>query len=267
MEGVIANINSICMDFDFECNRLAILAQQTEERRLRILRRRRKRRQWIHPINAQRLTLGVFSTFYLELRDNPDKFFNYVWIRQDLFEILVERVGAQIQRRDTYLRFSISPAERLMVTLQFLATGESFAFLHYQFRLGILTISGIVQQTCRALWDCLKKEYIPQPTQERWLEIADNFQQICQFLNCFGAVDGKHIRIAKPIGSGSEFFNYKKFFSIVLMAIADSKCKFIAVDIGVYGRSNDSQVFKMSAMGRRLYGDCCEFIFPFTIEV
>ncbi|KAM4034471.1 uncharacterized protein ACNLHF_021105 [Anomaloglossus baeobatrachus] len=199
------------------------------------------------------MTRGIFSTLYMELRGNPEKFSNYVRILVENFDILVGYVVDQIRKTDTYCRYSISPEERLLVTLRFLATGESLSSLHYQFRLGISTISGISRHTCRALWDCLQEEFIPQPTRDRWLDIAEKFNQICQFPNCLGAVDGKHIRIVKPAASGSEYYNYKKFFSIVLMAITDAQYKFIAVDIGAYGRSNDSQVFKMSTMRRQLY--------------
>ncbi|XP_040264712.1 protein ANTAGONIST OF LIKE HETEROCHROMATIN PROTEIN 1-like [Bufo bufo] len=140
-----------------------------------------------------------------------------------------------------------------MVTIRFLATEESLSSLHYQYRMGISTISGVVKDTCRALWEVLHEDFIPHPTTERWLQIADKFMETSQFPNCVGAVDGKHIRIVKPSGSGSEFFNYQKYFSIILMAIADADYRFVAVDIGAYGRRNDSMAFKNSSMGHLLY--------------
>lgn len=48
------------------------------------------------------------------------------------------------------------------------------------------------------------------------------------------------------------FFNYKKCFSLVLVAICDSNYIFVAVDIEAYGRTADSRVFTASEMGRRL---------------
>lgn len=145
-------------------------------------------------------------------------------------------------------------------TFRFLATGETFSSLHFQFRLGISTVSVIVKDTCHVLWDQLHEEFIPHPNCEKWLEIADKFWNVCQFPNCIGAVDGKHIRIIKPQGTGSQYFNYKKYFSIILMAIADAQYRFVAVDVGAYGRTNDSMVFKNSFMGRSLYNR--EFNFP-----
>ncbi|XP_044133457.1 protein ANTAGONIST OF LIKE HETEROCHROMATIN PROTEIN 1-like [Bufo gargarizans] len=175
------------------------------------------------------------------------------------FDELLDRVSPRLARMDTYFRRSVSPTERLMLTIRFLATGDSFTSLHYHFRLGISTISTIVKETCQVLWEELHEEFIPTPNQQRWLQIEKKIYEVCQFPHCVGAVDGKHIRIIKPPGTGSEFYNYKKYFLIVLMAIADAEYRFVAVHIGAYGRTNDSMIFKNSFMGRSVYNRRFDF--------
>ena len=57
---------------------------------------------------------------------------------------------------------------------------------------------------------------------EEWEHIASDFMQKWNFPNCLGALNGKHIRIKLPFHSGSAYYNYKGFFSIILMAPVDA---------------------------------------------
>lgn len=124
--------------------------------------------------------------------------------------------------------------------------------LHYEYLLGIATIREIVHDVCEKLWRFLKPIAMPNLDQTERRKIATEFFIKTQFPNCIGAVDGKHIRICQPHHSGSLFYNYKSFFSIVLLGIVDANYSFIAVDIGSYGSCTDSTVFKHSTFGQRL---------------
>jgi len=67
-----------------------------------------------------------------------------------------------------------------------------------------------------------------------------------------GAVDGKHIAIRKPLLSGSSFYNYKQYFSIVLMATVDANYRFTTINVGSMGRFSDANIFANSSLGKML---------------
>ncbi|XP_069595381.1 uncharacterized protein [Ranitomeya imitator] len=214
--------------------------------------RRRRQRLWVHPLLTQRPSKGHFQRLYSSLRAHPDKFFLYTRMSIRTFDMLLEILRPGLTYQDTWMRKAISAEERLLLTLRFLATGLSYAGLHLEFLIGRSTISVIVRTTCSQIWLKLNEVVMPEPKMDDWLKIATGFQNTCDFPNCIGAVDGKHIRVRKPPNSGSQFYNYKQFFSVVLLAVADSNYRFIIVDIGAYGRTGDSRVFNSSIMGRRL---------------
>lgn len=93
---------------------------------------------------------------------------------------------------------------------------------------------------------------MPDPTEESWKRNANDFELKWSYPNCIGAIDGKHIRIRCPNNTGSLCYNYKDFFSVVLLAIVDANYKFVAVDIGAYGRECDAGVFLNSNFGKRI---------------
>ncbi|XP_018395102.1 PREDICTED: putative nuclease HARBI1 [Cyphomyrmex costatus] len=114
------------------------------------------------------------------------------------------------------------------------------------------TVSKIVQETCQVIWEKLSSKYFPYPGTEEFLQYAQNFKEIWNLPNCIGAVDGKHVTVQSPYNSGSNFFNYKKTFSVVLLAVCDANYVFTLVDVGASGSQSDGGIFKASAFGQAL---------------
>ena len=85
-----------------------------------------------------------------------------------------------------------------------------------------------------------------------WRNIALEFEVKWQFANCIGAVDGKHVEIQPPHGSGSYFYNNKGTHRIVLMAVANANYEFIYIDVGANGPVSDGGVWGNCTLSKRL---------------
>jgi len=56
-----------------------------------------------------------------------------------------------------------------------------------------------------------------------------------------------------PEHGGSVFFNYKGFFSIVLLAVADANYNVIYADVGCQGRISDGGVFSHTTLYEKMH--------------
>lgn len=124
----------------------------------------------------------------------------------------------------------------------------SFRGLSHSFRMGVATVASCVHETSTAIWEVLGPLHLPFPTVSQLERAAGEMFDKWNFPNCVGAVDGKHVRIHCPPHSGTMFFNYKKYFSLSLLAVADANYKLITVDIGAYGKQSDGGTFRESAL-------------------
>ena len=231
-------------------------------------REKYRKRFWIRPIFQKRSQHSEFFTLVKELRDGDHEgYFHYFRMSPDQFDYLHGLVGSLIQKSDKS-RDVISSEERLALTLRYLASGDSPRSLSFSYRIGVTTVHRIISNTCLAIWNALlSKGYLKAPSSPyEWLKIADEFKRIWNFPNCCGAIDGKHIKIQAPAGSGSLYYNYKHWHSIVLMAIAAADYSFILVDIGDNGRHSDGGVFQNSKLGIGLLSNSLQLPEPCCIS-
>lgn len=93
----------------------------------------------------------------------------------------------------------------------------------------------LIPEICSAIVEILQQEYVSFPSENDWKTISQKFFVQYGLPNCIGAVDGKHIRIFNQPHAQSYFFNYKRYFSIILMACCDIYRRSTWANIGCPG--------------------------------
>ncbi|XP_047512932.1 uncharacterized protein LOC125054845 [Pieris napi] len=217
--------------------------------RLAKKRKQKTKRFWIKLLYKNRLQAG--NRLFEELCfDDEEK--NFTRMSKIEFDNVYSLINAKISKKDTNFREAISARERLLVTLRFLATGDSYTSLQYLFRISKQRISVIVPEVCDAIIEVLK-DYVKIPSsEEEWLTIAKEFESKWNFPHVIGAIDGKHVILQSPINSGNDYDCYKMFPSIVLFALVDANYKFLYVDVGSKGRISDGGVFKNTNLYKKV---------------
>lgn len=90
---------------------------------LRKKRRNRKKRIWVRKWVERRPYQGCLSNLVNELRnEDPSMYRNFLRMTEDDFNVLLEKVAPKITKQDTNMREAISAADRLVLTLRFLAS-------------------------------------------------------------------------------------------------------------------------------------------------
>ena len=91
---------------------------------------------------------------------------------KEKFDTLVTLVRTYLSKRscNSVVRAEISVEERLALTIRYMATGNSQISLSFSFRVGKSTMSGILKETCEALWQVLQPVYVKAPSNEEECE-------------------------------------------------------------------------------------------------
>ena len=222
---------------------LALLAHHQQRKR-----KRKRKTVWVHEWRTEdtRFQYGLYSQLVLFLEHyDRQRFKNLLRMYPETFHAMVEKLRPHIQKQHTFWRKPLDAGLKLAVTLRHMASGNDYASLEYTFRVPANTISIFVPEVCQAIIDCYKDEALELPrNEEKWRAIAKDFETKWNLPHCLGALDGKHVAIRCPPKSGSVYYNYKHFFSIVLMALVDANYKFIYINVGATGAGSDGGVFQ-----------------------
>ena len=239
---------------------LLLILRRRSRKRKKLSVEKRRHKIWMRKIFIERPEKGLFNVLVKDLKlHDSEYFFRNFRMNSKTLEHLLTLVAPYITKSG--LRRSVaSPEERLCVTLRYLVTGDAQVTIATSFRLSPTTVGRIIRETCQCLYDVIEKEYLKPPnTKREWDDISKEFFKSWNFPNCLGAIDGKHVVIQAPARSGSLYFNYKKTFSIVLLAICNAKYEFTLVSVGSAGRQSDGGVYNSSSICQAIDNNLLDF--------
>ena len=180
-------------------------------------------------------------------------------VSKGTFRVILGRISHDLVR-DTVCEEPISPECRLAICLFRLARGDYMYTIAEMAGIGVSTVCTIVKEVCesivRNLWQDTVQGHFPSNEAEVKEKMLD-MEQLWQFPCAWGAVDGCHLPIKCPVGGMDfckEYYNFKNFYSIILMGMVDAHYRFIWASCGYPGNSHDSTVFKSTKLWEDLTG-------------
>lgn len=78
----------------------------------------KKRKYGVHPINRYRKAYGEYHHLYKHLRKYPERFFQYLRMSIDTFDLLLNKIRTGIVKKTTNFGKPISTEERLVITIR-----------------------------------------------------------------------------------------------------------------------------------------------------
>ena len=212
----------------------AVNIYQFVRTRYRWKRGQRRRGYWTRPWILRRRQFGLYDQLLVELR-NEDRaaFKRFMRMPTEMYDEILARVEHRIQKQYTSFREPLQPGLKLSSTLRHLASGAKYKDMQFAWRAPDNSLSIVVREVCQAICDEYAAEVMTPPTTPiQWRPIAEGFMRRWNFPHTLAAIDGKHVAIKKPPRSGTLYYNYKGFFSVILLAMVDHDYKFIWCDVG-----------------------------------
>lgn len=123
---------------------------------------------------------------------DEEKYFDFFRMHLQSFNELFTLIAPHITKQ-TVVRTPIPARMRFDICICYLAAGDSFQSLSYAFRVAPNTISKIISESCQVIWDVLAEIVFPEPTEQLWYQKACDYEDLWDFPNCIGSIDGKHV--------------------------------------------------------------------------
>lgn len=116
----------------------------------------RPKRWWTRNFLLKRDTHGPRASLIEDLR-SQDSLKEYLRMGSEDYNFLLEKIRPKIEKEHC-VRAPISADDKLLATLRFLATGDSYSSIMFHHRISKPAISKFIPEVCDALVDILRNE-------------------------------------------------------------------------------------------------------------
>ncbi|XP_067614383.1 uncharacterized protein [Eurosta solidaginis] len=194
------------------------------------------------------------STFWeVDCQKNGPKFFKENFrMTLSSFDKLCIRLQ-KIKKNNTNYRNAIPLEKRVAIALYALGSSSEYRSIANLFGVGKSTVCKILIEFYNEVWACIAPEYFKSfPLTRTGIEQGVADFNAMGYPQCIGAIDGCHIEIHPKKEEPVDYYNYKGWYSVVLLALVDAKYRFMYIHCGSPGRCNDSSIFERSSLKREL---------------
>ncbi|KAL1447466.1 hypothetical protein MTO96_044281 [Rhipicephalus appendiculatus] len=168
------------------------------------------------------------------------------------FRYIVESCRSDLQRVDTTMREAISVEKRVAVSLYRLCSTAEDRTIAELFAIGRSTVNLLYKEFCKAVLKNLEEDWVKMISPADMEEHMREFFAVTGFPQGVGALDGCHFPVSPPKKHASDYYNYKGWYSMILLALVDHRYRFRYTNVGSPGRCHDSFVYGRSALCRAI---------------
>ncbi|KAL1484694.1 hypothetical protein MTO96_032431 [Rhipicephalus appendiculatus] len=144
------------------------------------------------------------------------------------------------------MRKAIPLTRRVTIGLYRLATSAEERTVANLFGVNRSSVDIIFREFCDAIVRRLEPRFVRFPRAQELAEHIRQFAAVAGFPQRVGALDGCHIEVCPPKEHDTDYYNYKGWYSTILLAVVDHRYKFMFTNVGSAGRMHDAAMFERS---------------------